>query len=305
MSESYKHEPPPELVKHVTAICGSRGEEWLERLPGIVADLEEHWDVTVLAPFERGEFNFVAPVRSSHGTDAVLKIAPPYERTEIFAEAKYLKTRDGAGCVRLLAENRSAQAILVERALPGDSMDIHFDLDPFACVEPAIELLNSILRPPAEGADVQFLDDWFERFRRFRESDFPQVYGERALSIYEKLSVQPDRVFYLHGDFHPGNVVTSDRGKFLAIDPKGLVGHLTYDIAVFLNNLHWWQKGKPRVEASIKAAVTKFSQSFEISELEIKEAAFACMVIGSWWNFEDMPEHYNEAEVALADIWDS
>jgi len=97
MSETYKHEPPPELVKHVTAICGHRGEEWLESLPVVVADLEEHWDVTAQAPFEKGEFNFVAPVRSSHGADAVLKIAPPYERTEIFAEARFLRSRNGAG----------------------------------------------------------------------------------------------------------------------------------------------------------------------------------------------------------------
>ena len=305
MSETYKHEPPPELVKHVTAICGHRGEEWLESLPVVVADLEEHWDVTAQAPFEKGEFNFVAPVRSSHGADAVLKIAPPYERTEIFAEARFLRSRNGAGCVRLLAESRSAHAILLERSMPGDSMDVHFDVDPFACVEPAIRVLKSILHPPpSEAGDVQFLDDWFVRFRRFRESNFPQPYGERALSIYEKLSVQHDRIFYLHGDFHPGNMVTSDRSNFLAIDPRGLVGHLTYDIAVFLNNLLWWQQGKPGLASALRSAVTKFSRSFGISEPEIKEAAYAYMVISSWWNFEEMPEHYNEAEIAMADIWD-
>ena len=303
MHKPYQHKPPAELVKHVTGLCGRRGEEWLENLPFIIGELEIAWDVTVAEPFEKGEFNFVAPASSANGLDAVLKIAPPYEPTEIFAEAGFLRSHAGDGCVNLLREDRSRFAILIERARPGASMDVHFDADPFACVEPAIEVLKSILSaPPANFADVQHLDDWFYRFKRFRETDFPKNYGEKALAIYEKLRKQHDRIYYLHGDFHPGNIVTSDRGPFLAIDPKGLIGHVSYDIAVFLNNLHWWQKGTPGVERELDAALIKISRAFDFPESTLREAAYANMVIGAWWNFEDMPEHYDN-EVALADIW--
>ena len=295
--------PPAELVKHVTAICGLRGEHWLENLPVIVGELENAWDIKVAEPFEKGEFNFVAPASSSNGIDAVLKIAPPYDPIEIFAEAAFLSSRAGKACVDLLREDRSRRAILIEHARPGLSMDVQFDADPFACVEPAIELLRSILSaPPANITDVQYLDDWFTRFECFRETDFPKDYGEKALAIYEKVKQQHDRIYYLHGDFHPGNIVTADRGPFLAIDPKGLVGHVSYDIAVFLNNLHWWQKGKPGLVDDLNAAVVKFATAFQIEELQVRESAFANMVIGAWWNFEDMPEHYHN-EVVLADIW--
>ena len=302
MPEPYRHPFPSELAKHVTSICGRRGVEWLERLPELIADLEQSWGVTAEAPFQKGEFNFVAPA-SGNDIDAVLKIAPPYTTTEIFAEAQFLRARGGKGCVRLLAEERSVHAILLERARPGISMDVLFDADPFACVGPAIEVLKSILHPPAPRTDVQLLDDWFDRFRRFRETDFPQDYGEKALSIYERLRKQTDRIFYLHGDFHPGNIVTSDRAPFLAIDPKGLIGHVAYDLAVFLINLHWWQKGKPYLQTSLDLASREFAAAFGIEERDLRAAAYAHMVVGAWWTFDDMPEHYDN-EVALADVWD-
>jgi streptomycin 6-kinase len=304
MTDRYEHDLSGELIKHVTAICGQRGIEWLDDLPSIVGELEVRWNVKADAPFEKGEFNFVAPVRSENGPNAVLKITPPYERIEIFSEAQFLRVRDGVGCVRLLAEDRDRFALLVECALPGESMDVCFANDPFACVDPAIEVLKNILLPPPDSFDdVQNLDDWFARFRRFRETDFPQDYGEKALAIYERLSSRQDKIFYIHGDFHPGNIVTADRAPYLAIDPKGLMGHVSYDIAVFLNNLHWWQKGTPGVEDRLHRALKIFAKAFDMSERDLREAAYAYMVIGAWWNFEDIPEHYDN-EVALADIWD-
>ena len=302
MSKQYPHPFPSELVKHVISISGPRGVEWLHRLPGLIAELESNWGLTAGAPFEKGEFNFVAPA-ASRELDAVLKIAPPYQTTEILAEAEFLRARDGKGCVRLLAEDPKFFAILMERARPGDPMDIHFDAEPFACVEPAIEILKSILRSPTHIKDVQFLDDWFGKFRRFRETDFPQPYGERALAAYEDLQRQTNRIHYIHGDFHPGNIVASDRGPFLAIDAKGLIGHVAYDIAVFLNNLLWWQRGKPGVEVELDKALRKFTVAFDLDEGVVRGAAFAYAVIGAWWSFEDMPDHH-DGRVALADVWD-
>lgn len=301
MPKTYEYPLPSELVKHVTALTRARGVEWLARLPSLIPELEEKWEIQIGAPFEKGEFNFVAEAKGE-GIDAVLKIAPPFETTEIFAEAEYLRVRNGDGCVRLIDEDRESHAVILERVRPGESMDVHFDSDPFACVEPAIEVMKVLLRRPGRHSDVQYLDEWFDKFRRFRETDFPKTYGERALEIYGRLRQQHELVYYLHGDFHPGNIVTSHRGPFLAIDPKGVIGHLTYDIAVFLNNLHWWQKGSSGLVDNLNTAVEKFAAVFDIREQEIREAAYAYMIIGAWWNFDEMPEHYDN-EVALADIW--
>lgn len=305
MNKRYEYPIPGELRKNVTAICGRRGIEWLHDLPRLVGELELEWNVVADVPFEKGEFNFVAPARGENGPDTVLKISPPYERIEIYAEAAFLRARQGVGCVHLLSEDRGRLAILVERARPGESMDERFALEPFACVEPAIEVLKIIQLTPqtSDNLHYQYLDDWVARFRRFRDTDFPQDYGEKTLAIYEKLVTQREKISHIHGDFHPGNIVTATRVPFLAIDAKGLIGHIAYDIAVFLNNLHWWQKGKTGVQRNLFAAAERFGNAFDIDPKTIREAAYAGMVIGAWWSFEDAPEFY-DGQVVLADIWD-
>ena len=303
MSNSFKDTLPKELVTHVTAICGIRGVAWFEALPETIKRLENRWDVTVNEPFAGIEFNYVAAALRSNGEKVVVKISPPYERIEIFQEAKYLLTRKGEGVVRLLEVDRGNKAILLERAMPGEALFRHFKKDPDDCIAPAICVLQNILRhPPRDMRDVELLDNWFARFQRYKRTSFPQESAAQATQIYNRLSKQTDRTFYLHGDFHPGNIVTSGRSKFLAIDPKGISGHIGYDIAVFLNNLYWWQKGSSAVEKFLQAAITQFSDAFSIDETEIRQWAFAYMVIGAWWNFDEMPEHY-DGSVAMSGIW--
>ena len=303
MTERKPYQPPKELETHVTAICGDEGIAWLADLPQIVARLETKWAVATEAAFEKGEYNFVAPARSAP-VDAVLKVSPPFPTIEIFAEAEFLETRNGNGAPRLLEIDREDRAILIERIRPGITMDVQFSEDPFACVEPAIRVLKSILTPPPyPPSEAQLFYDWFYRFQRFRDTDFPKDYAEKACDIFEPLFQDDERTFYLHGDFHPGNVISSGEDEFVVIDPKGLVGHVAYDISVFLNNLHWWQKGKPNVRENLFAAAGKFGDAFGMDERAIREVAYAVMVIGAWWNFEDMPELYDN-EVVLADIWE-
>jgi len=304
MTTTFKDSLPEEMVKHISAICGARGKEWFEALPEIIRQLEGQWAVKVLEPFPGIEYNFVAPAVLDDGTNTVVKISPPFERIEIFNEARYLSSREGVGAVKLLAVDRDLQAILIERALPGEALFRRFDHDPSQCVQPAIRVLKSILRPvPSDMTDVGTLDGWFKNFRRYSETDFPASYAEKAFEIYGRLSPQSGRTLYLHGDFHPGNIVTSDRSEFLAIDPKGIVGHLGYDIAVFLNNLHWWRRKSPDIAEFLSDAIEQFGLAFAFDERELREWAYGYMVIGAWWNLEDMPEHY-DAEVALIDVWE-
>jgi len=113
-----RYDVPDEPGKHVTAICGERGVAWFSIFPGIVAELEEKWEVVTKLAFEKGEYNFVAPA-SSESLDAVLKVSPPFPTIEIFAETEFLRILDGSGAPRLLQENRENRAILIERIRPG------------------------------------------------------------------------------------------------------------------------------------------------------------------------------------------
>jgi streptomycin 6-kinase len=304
MAKAFIDTLPRELVTHIKSMCGKRGEEWFDQLPASIRALQEKWSLKVHDPFPGIEYNFVAPATMANGRKAVVKIGPPFERTEIYGEAQFLRVHRGLGAVELIAEDRDARAILIERAVPGDSLVDRFAAEPIASVRAAIDVLASIVLPPPDDmADVDTLDNWFNNFRRYRETDFLSDRAEKAFEIYERLSKQPGRTFYLHGDFHLGNIVTSDRAPFLAIDPKGIVGHIGYDIAVFLINLHRWRRDDRNVAELINEAIQLFASAFELTERQVREWAYATMVIGGWWNFEDMPELY-DSSLAMPDIWD-
>ena len=303
MTSSFRETLPADLVTHVTAMCGADGAEWLDALERTVSELERKWTMKVLEPFAAGEFNFVAPAIRENGDRCVLKIAPPFDTVEIRGEAQYLRSRDGNGTVKLLAEETDRRAILLEHALPGENLAELFGDDQTSALTPAIDVLQAILSPAPEPDDgVKTLDDWFDGLRRYSSTTFPADYAGKALAIYEELRDQPGRTLYLHGDFHPGNIVNATRSPYLAIDPKGIIGHIGYDIAVFLNNFHWWQETRPDVRERLNLAVERFALAFDIDPIELRRWAFAQMVLGAWWTFEDMPEFYDNA-VAKSDVW--
>jgi len=300
---SFRATIPDELVTHTIAMCGRRGERWLDELTAVIRELESQWSVTVGDPFPAIEFNYVAGATGKNDQPLVIKIGPPFDDTEIFSEAKFLKVLNGRRTIKLLALDRVRRSILLERAIPGQNLAELFTGNELGAIGPAIEVLQVIThKPPQDLTDTISLDDWFDGLRRYSETDFPKNYAEKALEIYGDLSVKGS-YRYLHGDFHPGNVVSATRERFLAIDPKGIVGPIGYDIAVFLNNFHWWQEERADIKERLDQAVRKFAESFDIDEYDLRCWAFAQMVLGAWWTFDEMPDIYQN-EVAKADVWD-
>lgn len=60
---------------------------------------------------------------------------------------------------------------------------------------------------------------------------WPNEIERRALSALDTLLKGPSEDYFLHGDFHPRNVIVS-KGKLWAIDPYGIRGDRAYDVAL-------------------------------------------------------------------------
>ena len=306
MLQQYTYNLPGQLIHHVSHTLGEVGSRWLDGVPSLVSQLSAEWKLTVSKPFDGGEFNFVAPALRNGNEQVVLKIAPPFENGEYASEAAWLRKLAGKGCVRLLDFDAGSRAMLLERAIPGLSLIRGLEGQPSQMVSDAIEVLRTIQIPaPDDEPDAIVLDHWFSNLTRAAGSDFPATYVERALDYYSDLS-RSATPFYLHGDFHPGNIVTATRSPYLAIDPKGIIGPLGYDIAVFLNNLYWAQEDdadQEKILATLAGAVREFSAAFGLPEIDIRRWAFAVQVLGAWWTFDEMPALYSGG-VVKADIWD-
>ncbi len=93
------------------------GLAWLDRLPDLIADVCLDLGVEIDGePYEGGVCGWVAPVRGSGG-DTVIRASSPH--AEVATGAAALRWWDGAGAVRLLAEDSEACVMLLERCEPG------------------------------------------------------------------------------------------------------------------------------------------------------------------------------------------
>jgi streptomycin 6-kinase len=304
MSSTFKDSLPKEFVQNTIALCGDDGRMWLDKLPETIRRLEKQWSIRAGRHFGTMAYNYVGEATCSDGSATVLKIGLPLKDVEIFCEAKYLRELSGEGAIRLICEDRESQAILIERAFPGKNLTDIFEDRKEDAVAVAIELLKQVQRKsPVNLADTISLDDWFASLKRVVGGEFPQKYPDKALAFYDELSSDRTHLCYIHGDLHHENILSSTREPYLAIDPKGIIGHIGYEIAVFLNNHHWWLEGESEIPAKLDKAVRQFSDAFDISPGDLRRWAYAQMVLSAWWTFGEMPDIYNN-ELALADIWD-
>jgi streptomycin 6-kinase len=220
----------------VTAEVGA----WRERVPRLVAECAERWELSVGAPYAAGAFSFVAPALRADGTPAVLKLTFPDAESE--HEAAALAHWDGAGAVRLLAADAERRALLLERCVPGGQLWAVAD-EADADVA-AAAVLRRLWRPPPEGHELRPLAAEARRWAaelpvRYERHGRPFDSGllDRAVAWIGELLPAPDGdAVVVHQDFHGGNVLRAVREPYLAIDPKPLVGERAFDVASLLRD---------------------------------------------------------------------
>ena len=304
MSENFIKELPKKFTRNVLDLCGEKGEQWLSDLPLIIGEIEEKWALKAKKHFPHLSYNYVAPCICADGSDeAVLKIALPLNNPEIFNEAEYLQAADGKGAVKLLKLDKSRRAILLEKLTPGKNLKEIYQGDVSQTIDIAIKVLHRLLNESSNKTKFLRLEDWFnDLFVKAEKTKFPRKTQAKAREFYEKLSLAQKRKFLIHGDLHHENILSAKREPFLAIDPKGIIGDIGYEIAVFLNNHLWWLSKSSNLMEKLDEAVQNFSESFEIEQNDLRKWAFAQIVLSAWWTFDENGENW-ERELAFTEFW--
>lgn len=214
------------------------GAGWLARLPRLAAECAEEWELRLGAPFEPASVSLVVPATRADGVEAVLKLSFPEPESEHEADA--LDHWDGAGAVRLLERSVERRALLVERCVPGSRLWELSDED--EANRAAAAVLTALHRRPPPGSPYRRLVDEAERWAvalplRFERlgRPFERRLLDRALAAIAELSVGPPDEVVVHQDLHGGNVLAAG-SRWLAIDPKPLLGERAFDLASLLRD---------------------------------------------------------------------
>ena len=229
-------EIPPELEWWRARPAGAA---WLDRVPRIVEECAQEWELRVGTPFAGANAAFVVPVELANGTRAVLKVNFPDRESEREAEA--LAHWAGEGAVRLLAYDATGNALLIERLDPGTTL---WELeDDEEATRIAADVLRRLWRPPPDPSPFWTLTEsgewWASYLLRNYEltgRPFERSLLDEALAAIAELSASQGEQVVLHQDFHGGNVLRAQREPWLAIDPKPLVGEREFDLASLLRD---------------------------------------------------------------------
>lgn len=303
MNKNFISNLSPRFIQSTLDLCSEIGEQWLKDLPRIIEEIAENWSVEVNKPFQNLSYNYVAPCVCADGGEAVLKIALPLNNPEIFNEASFLQIADGKCAVKFLNFDEKRRAMLLEKLTPGANLKEICDNDGAKAVEIAIGVMRGLLKKPPENSTFRKLEDWFNGLKKAENTKFGDRFAKKAFGFFEESTFASKQKFLIHGDLHHENILSAQREPFLAIDPKGIIGDIGYEIAVFLNNHLVWLSTEENLQEKLDDAVRRFSEAFEIEARDLKNWAFAQMVLSAWWTFEENGENW-QTDLAIAEVWE-
>ena len=293
---------PVKFTRIISEAHGAKGDRWLAALPKIVAEIQENWSLEVREIFPNLSYHFVASCIFADGSEAVLKIGYPETDSPVFNEVEMLKLYNGDGAVKFLRFDEKRFAVLLEKLTPGETLKTACRNDDARATGIYIDVLRKIIRKPPENHNFVLLEKWFAGFEKAEKTNFPAQAVKKARGFYDELGSR--QKFLLHGDFHHENILSAEREPFLAIDPKGIIGEIGYEISVFLNNHVLWLSPAPDLREKLNDAVLRIAEAFEIEPQDLKKWAYAQMVLSAWWTFEDNGKNW-KTDLALAKIWES
>jgi streptomycin 6-kinase len=194
---------------------------------------------------------------------------------------------EGRGVVRVLEHVEGA--LLLERLRPGASLT---EVSAAGRDDDAIEVIAGVIgamSPSAADVAVPTIEDWGRGFDRYAASGgrrLPRSLVGAAQRVYSELCRSQSRPRLLHGDLHHDNVLfDADRG-WVAIDPKGVIGEVEYEVGAALRNPH----GMPEWFANpavIERRVERFASELGLDAARMLAWGFAQAVLSVIWEVED------------------
>ncbi|HUO66998.1 MAG TPA: aminoglycoside phosphotransferase family protein [Gammaproteobacteria bacterium] len=192
----------------------------------------------------------------------------------------------GRGVVQV--HDHVAGAALLERLVPGTPL-VTLVLE--GRDEEATEILAALLRrmspgdPPAGCPTVEQWGLGFERYLATNDAQIPRELVLHAHHVYFELAAAQREPALLHGDLQHYNVLHDERRGWVAIDPKGVVGELEYEIGAALRNPF----ERPDLFASPEAIERRLGIFYAALGIDVDRArawAFAQAVLSAIWSVE-------------------
>jgi len=281
---------------------GVAGLEWLQRLPSLVDEYARRWSLVVGLPFDLLSYNWVAPAQRADGSQSVLKVGFP--RPELSLEIAALRSYAGCGSVLLLEASQATGVLLLERLMPGTPLSR--EGDDRKAISTAVSVMRRLWRPAAEKSEFPSIAAWTQGLGQLRRryqggtGPLPARLVDAAESLVTELLSSAAAPVLLHGDLHLENILAAERERWIAIDPKGVIGEPTCEVGALVRDL--WKRLPHQACTKLPLAhqVDQFADELGLDRSRIVGWALVQAVLSGWWSLEDHGRGW-ESAIACAE----
>jgi streptomycin 6-kinase len=284
---------------------GPSGAAWLDRLPTLLAELMDRWDLRVDGAVRHGVTAVVVPTVRRDGSPAAVKVTWPH------AEARHehlaLRAWDGHAAVRLLAADPSRWGLLLERLDPDHDLDREDDL--VAC-RVVGSILGRLDRPALPRLDtlsshldllVRDTDRATMTGRTSGRGGLPRRLLDQGRALAVDLLTEPGvDARLVHTDLHGQNVLRRPgTGEWVAIDPKPMSAMPEMAVAPVLWNRWYEVIGSDDPRERLNRRLETVCEHAGLDPDLARACSIVRMVRNALWALE-APGRDTEADVTVA-----
>jgi streptomycin 6-kinase len=250
----------------------------------IAARLAAAWGLRLGEALPGATCSLVLSAWDDQGREAVLKVPEP--ATEEIEAAPTLRAFSEHGGVAVWRVDEETGAVLLPRLRPGHTLaeaSLSETEKVDVCAEVILGLRTALPRPA-----TMRLEAWFQELDPDEDA-----LARDASRVASHLFATTERTVLLHGDLHHFNLL-ADGERWVAIDPKGLVGDPAHEVSAFMRNVVGDNPGPETMSLRIR----RFAERLGDPPDRLWGWAFAQTVLSGQWTND--PDHHGRAWRAAA-----
>ncbi len=268
---------------NMIALYGDRGKDWLATLPAVTTELAQQWELSDLAPIENLSYNYI--LSGFQGArPIVVKIS--FDPQESEKEFRTLQALKGPCVVEALAYDPQRSALLLERAVPGNTLWSLFPDQDVEATEIVCELIRNLPQPPAsEHTALETKNDDNDTGLLDMDWEIPHHYLQKARILKMQLLATTPQTILLHGDLHGGNII-KQQDHWIIIDPTVFLGEQAIELAIFIIFPHEKLFQRPDALMIVKKRILTAAQKLHLDPERIQRWCFIRVMMTWAWNLK-------------------
>ena len=227
-----------EFSNQIIKSFGTHGKNWLLTLPEIIDYSIQKWQLINLLPVKGLQGNYVAYGYSNvRRQNIVLKIS--VFSKQFNNEKSALLYFNGNGVNRLLDYDETKNILLLDKIGNGITLKSLFPDNDNQAVYIASSIINKLRECNKKHLDIHQYPTLSEFVLVFNDFNHPEIAKELikvAKNLAQELVNKNHPNYLLHGDLHHYNIISSNDGSWVSIDPHGVIGHIEYEVGAFIRN---------------------------------------------------------------------